>query len=142
MDDYREVVSLGDGLLGNKRVAGFGKRHFDRGGALAGCDCDDLLGGCGGFEGIVDEGDLNFAIRCDEEFRMRFDGGQDAAAVRAGLFLFMTMVFARMESERGEDGDGEWQDACGFHVWVFGEVLLRSGGLALDGAQGGRFGEF
>jgi hypothetical protein len=30
-----------------------------------------------------------------------------------------------MEREGAKDGDGEWQDACGFHVLVFGELLLR-----------------
>ena len=126
MDDHREVVALGNCLLGKKCGFGFGKRHFDWGGALAGCDCDDLRGGCDGFQGIINEGDLNFAIRCDEEFRVRFNRGQDAAAVRAGDFLFVAMVCPRMEREGAKDGDGEWQDACGFHVLVFGELLLRN----------------
>ncbi len=125
LDDNREVVSLGDSLLGKKGIVGYSKRHLDRGGALAGCDCDDLPGWCEGFQGIIDEGDLNLAIRGDEEFRVRFDGYKKSASVWTGDFLFMAMVFARMEREGAKDGDGERQDACGFHVLVFGELLLR-----------------
>jgi hypothetical protein len=51
-----------------------------------------LLGGRDGFAVIIDKGDLNFAIRCDEELRAWIDGGQDAAAVWTGLFLFVAMV--------------------------------------------------
>jgi hypothetical protein len=111
-------------LVGEESCVGFGEGHFDRRGALAGRYGDDLLGGRYGFLVIINESDLNFAIRCDEEFRVRFDGGQDASAVRAWFFLFVAMVWPRMERERAKDGDGEWQDACGFHFWVFGEILL------------------
>jgi len=99
LDDDWEVVSLGNSLLGKKGRVGFGKGHFHRRRALAGGDRDDLLGGRDGLAVIIDEGDLNFAIRCDEEFRVRFDGGQDAASVRAGDFLFVAMVWPRMERE-------------------------------------------
>jgi hypothetical protein len=108
LDDDREVVSLGDSLLGEEGCVGFGEGHFDRRGALAGRYGDDLLGGRYGFLVIINESDLNFAIRCDEEFRVRFDGSQDAPAVRAWFFLFVAMVWTRMECEGAKDGDGEW----------------------------------
>ena len=108
LDDYRKVIALGDGLLGDERVTGSCKRHLDWGRAHAGCDRDDLSAGRHGFQGIIDEGDLDFAIRCKQELRVWFDGCQKASAVRAGDFLFVAMVFARMDCERGEHGDGEW----------------------------------
>ena len=108
LDDYRKVIALGDGLLGDERVTGSCKRHFDWGRAHAGCDRDDLRAGRHGFQGIIDEGDLDFAIRCEQELRVGFDGCQKASAVRAGDFLFVAMVFTRMDCERGEYGDGEW----------------------------------
>ena len=108
LDDYREVIALGDGLLGHERVTGSCKRHLHWGRALASCDRDDLSAGSHGFQGIIDEGDLDFAIRCKQEFRVWFDGCQKASAVRASDFLFVAMVVARMDCERSEYGDSEW----------------------------------
>ena len=102
-----EVVACWDALIGNEDVVIFGKGHLDRSRPLAGCDDDDLLGGRDGLASIIDKGDLNLAIRCDEKFRVRLDGCQNAAAIGSGDFLFMAMVIARLERKRAEEGDGE-----------------------------------
>lgn len=107
LDDDREVVASGDALIGNEDVVIFCKGHLDRGRSLAGCDDDDLLGRRDGLAFIVDKGDLNLAIRCDEKFRVRLDGCQNAAAIGSSYFLFMAMVIACLKRKRAEEGDGE-----------------------------------
>ena len=107
LHDDREVVASGDALIGNEDVVIFCKGHLDRGRPLAGCDDDDLLGGRDGLAFIVDKGDLNFSIRCEEKFGVRLDGFQNATAIGSGDFLFMAMVIARLKRKRAEEGDGE-----------------------------------
>ena len=119
LHDDREVVACGDALIGKENVFLFCKGHLDRGRSLAGCDDDDLLRGRDGLALIVEKGDLNFTIRCDKKFGVRLDGSQNATAIGSGDFLFMAMVIARLKSKRAEEGDGEWEDACGgFHRLV------------------------
>lgn len=119
LDYDREVVPHGDTLVRKEDVFIFGKGHLDRGRSLAGCDDDNLPSGRDGFAIIVDKGDLNFSIRCDKKFRMRFDRCQNAATIGTGDFLFVAMVIARLERKRAEESDGECQDSGGgFHRLV------------------------
>ena len=106
LNDSWEVVALGHALLGEESGVVFQECHLHWRGAFAGRDGDDLLGGSYGFLVIIDKGDLNFAIRCDKEFRVRFDGGQNASTVRAGDFFFVAALLMGLQCEGAQDGDG------------------------------------
>lgn len=70
-------------------------------------------GGGTGFPRLVEEGELQLALRGDEELGVRLDRGEQAAAVGCGRFLFagLRRLLGRVVAGIGEGGRGEAERA-------------------------------
>jgi hypothetical protein len=79
----------------------------------------DLSGRGNGLVVFVEKRDLHFAIGGDKELRVRIEGGEQAAAVRAGFLLVVVMVGSRGGKRDRECGQQREDDEFQFHGWGF-----------------------
>ena len=120
------VVAFGQRVAGDELAAVFLEFELRRLAAVAGGDGDDLAAELGGLEVVGQRGDFDFAILGDEELEVRLDGGDDAAAVRAGVFLLVFVSFSAAKAGTASARAARSFSAMDFMWFVFGFAVWRN----------------